>query len=303
MLKEIAWLFIKLGTTAFGGPAAHIAMMEDEIVRKRRWMDRQHFLDLVGATNLIPGPNSTEMAIHCGYHRAGVTGLIVAGTCFILPAILLTSLLAHFYLRYGALPQVAPFLYGIKPAIIVVILNAVFRLGRQAAKGWKLVAIGLAVAVTNFIGGYEIFCILAGGVIGGFAIRLSERLGTFSAFFPISTLSISAFPAILQGMEKADASLLKLFLSFLKIGATLFGSGYVLVAYLDGEFVQGLQWITRQQLLDAIAIGQFTPGPVLSTATFIGYQMTGGQGALLATLGIFLPSFIFVLIINPLFRA
>lgn len=297
-LKEIGLLFFKLGLIAFGGPAAHIAMMEEEIVSKKKWMNRQHFLDLIGVTNLIPGPNSTEMAIHCGYYKAGIPGLITAGLAFILPAVLITGVLAYLYVNFGTLPELQPFLYGIKPAVIVIILNAVYKLSIKAFKGWKLIFIGISVAVINFLGMNEIYSILLGGIFGALFILLSERKKKLNSVLPIEIFFIISF--FIQAIEKNELSLTKIFLIFLKIGAVLFGSGYVLVAYLDGEIVQGLQWLSRQELLDAIAIGQITPGPVLSTATFIGYQLSGISGALIATAGIFLPSFIFVLIVNPI---
>jgi len=298
-LKEVAFVFLKLGIIAFGGPAAHIGMFEEEVVSKRKWMSRQHFLDLMGATNLIPGPNSTEMTIHCGYHRAGIPGLIVGGISFIFPSVIITGFLAYLYVAYGTLPQVEPFLYGIKPAVIVIILNAVYKLGLKAIKGWKLLLIALVVVAINFLGVNEIFSILFGGLFGAFFIYLSEKKNTLNSVSIFFFSIISSIP-ILQEVEKSDLSITKLFFVFLKIGAVLFGSGYVLVAYLDGEIVQGLQWLSRKELLDAIAIGQFTPGPVLSTATFIGYQLAGIGGAIVATIGIFLPSFLFVFIVNPI---
>ncbi|HCY76120.1 MAG TPA: chromate transporter [Ignavibacteriales bacterium] len=297
---EIAKLFLKLGLIAFGGPAAHIAMMEDEVVTKRKWLDRQHFLDLIGATNLIPGPNSTEMAIHTGYLKAGFPGLIIAGVCFIFPAVLITGVFAYLYVQYGTLPEVEPFLYGIKPAVIIIILNAVYRLGATAIREWKFISIAITIAIINFIGLNEIYSILIGGIFGTLFIYISEKKNQLNSLIPLGFLSVISSSYFFQSIEKSEVSLTKLFLIFLKIGAVLFGSGYVLVAYLNGELVQGLNWLSKQELLDAIAIGQFTPGPVLSTATFIGYQIDGIQGALIATLGIFLPSFIFVLIINPI---
>jgi chromate transporter len=299
-IKQILFLFLKLGLIAFGGPAAHIAMFEDEVVSKRKWMDRQHFLDLVGATNLIPGPNSTEMAIHCGYHHGGVAGMFAAGFSFMLPAVLLTGILAYFYALYGNLPQVEPFLYGIKPAVIVIVLNAVYKLGQKAVKGWKLAFIAIAVAAINSGGVNEIFSILIGGIGGALFLYVSENKNWLLSLFPFAALSLVTLPPVFQQISREEASLTKLFLTFLKIGAVWFGSGYVLVAYFDGEFVQGLQWLTRQELLDAIAVGQFTPGPFLSSATFIGYQIAGINGALLATIAIVIPSFIFVIILNPL---
>ena len=288
-LAELFKLFIKLGFTAFGGPAAHIAMLEDEAVTRRKWMSREHFLDLMGATNLIPGPNSTEMVMHVGLHRAGIAGMIVAGLSFILPAAGLTLLLAVFYVKYGSLPAVEPFLVGIKPAVLVVILAAVIKLGKKALKKQAYAIIGLAVMAAGLLGVNEVAAILGGGLIGMLSIQVSKRMYSHSwLMFPL--LSITQVP---------NEKLGTLFLTFLKIGAILFGSGYVLVAYLEGELIEKLGWLTQQQLLDAIAAGQFTPGPVLTTATFIGYQVAGYAGAGLATLGIFLPSFCFVAIVNP----
>jgi chromate transporter len=290
-LKEVAKLFFKLGFIAFGGPAAHIAMMEEEVVTKRKWMSREHFLDLMGATNLIPGPNSTEMTMHCGYHRAGVAGLFVAGISFIFPAVLLTGILAYFYVTYGKIPAVESFLYGIKPAVLAIILGAIYKLGKKALKNWQLGIIGVIVIAANWMGLSEVLAILGGGLLGiiWFNLLQRDRLSSFAPFF------ILWFSTTLT-----EVNTWKLFLVFLKVGAILFGSGYVLVAYLDGELVEGLGWLTRSELLDAIAIGQFTPGPVLSTSTFIGYQINGVGGAIAATLGIFLPSFLFVWLLNPI---
>jgi chromate transporter len=318
-LKELFLLFTKLGLITFGGPAVHIAIFEDEVISKRKWMNRQHFLDLVGATNLIPGPNSTEMAIHCGYHRAGIAGAFVAGLSFTFPAVLITGVIAYFYALYGDLPAVKPFLYGIKPAVIIIILNAVYKLGGKAVKyeptfdtrekshssstrmksSWKLILLALVVTLANFFGVNEISSILFGGIIGGLFIYLSEKKNIINSFSPIFLFSFFAITPAVQEFARSEASLSKLFLSFLKIGAVWFGSGYVLVAYFDGEFVQGLNWLTRQELLDAIAVGQFTPGPFLSSATFIGYQIAGLYGAALATIAIIIPAFIFVFILNP----
>ncbi|MEM7366963.1 MAG: chromate efflux transporter [Bacteroidota bacterium] len=289
-LITIGGLFLRLGFTAFGGPAAHIAMLEEEVVSRRKWMSRQHFLDLMGATNLIPGPNSTEMVMHTGLHHAGVPGMLVAGLSFILPAAGLTLLLAYFYVAYGSLPQVAPFLIGVQPAVLVIISGAIFKLGKKALKHRYYLLIGLAVMAASLGGINEVLAILAGGFVGMLGIRAKEHY-----FSP----SILFFPVLSLTEVEAD-KLWALFLSFLKIGAILFGSGYVLVAYLEGELVEKLGWLTQQQLLDAIAAGQFTPGPVLTTATFIGYQIGGWSGAALATLGIFLPSFCFVALLNPL---
>jgi chromate transporter len=297
-LSELAKLFFKLGAIGFGGPAAHIAMMEDEVVTRKQWLTREHFLDLVGATNLIPGPNSTEMAIHVGYIRAGWFGLIVAGFCFILPAVIITAVLAWLYVAYGSLPQVAPLLYGIKPAVLAVIFAAVWKLGKTAIKNRKLLLIGFAVAIAVLLGVNETIALLLGGIIGMIflKIRRSHLSGAiilpFISSIPPSTLTQTSFPA-------TNVPLWQLGLFFLRVGSVLYGGGYVLVAFLQSGLVDNLGWLTQQQLLDAIAIGQFTPGPVLSTATFIGYVIAGIPGAIVATIGIFLPSFIFVALLNP----
>jgi len=294
-LKEIAKVFTKLGIIGFGGPAAHIAMMREEVVVKRKWMDEQHFLDLLGATNLIPGPNSTEMAIHIGYDKAGWKGLIIAGLCFILPAVFLTGVLAYFYKNYGELPQVQPFIYGIKPAIIAIILGAVFPLARKSIKSLFLAFIGLIVLVASLFGTNEIILMFGAGFLAYvvFYINTTKR----------STLqSLIALPLILSIQSTFFTTTNRqLFWIFLKIGAILYGSGYVLFAFLDTELVQkGL--LTREQLMDAIAVGQFTPGPVFSSVTFIGFQINGLSGAILSTIAIFLPSFILVALLNPLMK-
>ena len=303
-LLELARLFLKLGVIGFGGPAAHIAMMEDEVVTRRKWMSRQHFLDLIGATNLIPGPNSTEMTMHVGYQRAGFVGLVEAGVCFILPAALSTGLLAWAYVRYGQVPQIEPFLYGIKPAVLIVILAAIRKLAGKAMKGWRLNVIGVLVIVLALGGMNEVLAILLGGIVGMLWLRSTGGdPGTKQGFLPPPLPGAAEGAGIAAGAAAtgfAAVSLGQLFLVFLKIGAVLFGSGYVLIAFMEGELVQGLGWLTQTQLLDAIAIGQFTPGPVLSTATFVGYQIAGVSGAVVATLGIFLPSFLFVALLNPL---
>lgn len=300
-LREIALLFLKLGIIGFGGPAAHIAMMQDEIVTRRKWMSEQHFLDLVGATNLIPGPNSMEMSIHCGFHRGGWRGLLLGGASFALPAVLITGGLAWVYAKYHTVPAFGAFLFGIKPAVLAVILRAVFKLGQKALKEWLLGVVGLGVLALSLAGVDEIIAILAGGIVGMAALNVARSgEGTGRPALPLLALGALSGSAGGGASGVAGASLLKLFLSFLKIGSVLFGSGYVLVAYLDGELVERLGWLTKVQLLDAIAIGQLTPGPVLSTSTFVGYQIQGVRGAMVATLGIFLPSFIFVAILNPL---
>lgn len=289
-LTEIMKLFLKLGTVAFGGPVAHIAMMEDEVVKKRRWMTHEHFLDLVGATNMIPGPNSSEMAMHCGHERAGWRGLLIAGLSFIIPAVLITSVLAWLYKIYGQLPDVAPFIYGIKPAVIAIIASALIGLGRKAVKNTELAVLGILTCGACLAGMNEIVALFGCGAIGIIVYLSKKSVNKLNTFIPISLLQI------IPVTTSADA--VKLFMTFLKIGALLYGSGYVLFAFLDTELVsKGL--LSRQELTDAIAIGQFTPGPVLSTATFIGWQLNGASGAILATIGIFLPSFLLVAILNP----
>ncbi|MGZ5254284.1 MAG: chromate transporter [Flavitalea sp.] len=279
-IKELVKLFLKLGIIGFGGPAVHIAMMEEEVVRKRKWMSHQHFLDLVGATNLIPGPNSTEMTMHIGHERAGTKGLIIAGLCFILPAVFITAVFAWAYAKYGQLPNVQPFLYGITPAIISVIFVTMINLGRKAVKSIQLAIIGILCAVAVLAGINEIYVLFGAGLLG-ILLYISQRRTT-NGFLPV--LLIPSW---------------KVFLLFLKIGSILYGSGYVLFAFLDAELVaKGL--LTKQQLIDAIAVGQFTPGPVFSSATFIGWQIGGMAGAIAATIGIFLPSFLFVALLNPL---
>ena len=294
-LAEIAKVFFKLGLFAFGGPAAHIAMMESEVVNKRKWMSRQHFLDLIGATNLIPGPNSTEMTMHCGHERGGFKGLFVAGISFIFPAILITGLLAYLYVEYGELPEVEPFIFGIKPAVLAVIASAVFKLGKKAIKSWELAILGLITLILSLLGVSEVIALLGVGVLGMFYFYSKSKIST-------STKSILPFFLVnvtVGGVTKLTT--IGVFLTFLKVGSILYGSGYVLFAYLDAELVEK-GYLTSQQLLDAIAVGQFTPGPVLSTSTFIGYQLSGFLGAIAASTGIFLPSFIFVLILNPFIK-
>lgn len=285
-------MFFKLGCFAFGGPAAHIAMMEDEIVVKRKWMTRDYFLDMIGSTNLIPGPNSTEMTMHCGYEYAGRKGLFVAGLCFIFPATIITAVLAYFYVQYGSLPEVAPFIFGIKPAVLVIIASAIFKLGKKAIKRKELLILGVLVLVASLSGVNEITALLSAGLIGVLYNSLYTKFK--SRLNSLSPLSIAAI-----GSSIFKISSTKLFLVFLKVGAILYGSGYVLFAFLDTELV-ARGWLTRAELIDAIAVGQFTPGPILSTSTFIGYQLSGFTGAIAATAGIFLPSFLFVLILNPL---
>ena len=289
-LTEIAKLFFKLGCIAFGGPAVHIAMMEDEVVKKRKWMTQEHFLDLIGATNLIPGPNSTEMTMHCGYERGGWKGLFTAGFCFIFPAVVITSVFAWLYQEYGQLPNVEPFIYGIKPAVIAIILIAAYRLGKKAIKTTELAILGALTLIASLLGVNEIIALFGCGLLGVILYLIKKSYKNLNGFTPL---------LLLQSVSLSKIGTFKIFLTFLKVGAILYGSGYVLFAFLDIELV-GNGWLTRQALIDAVAVGQITPGPVLTTATFIGWQMNGITGAIAATVGIFLPSFLFVLLLNPL---
>lgn len=294
-LKEIAKLFLKLGFIGFGGPAAHIAMMRDEVVVKRKWMNEQHFLDLLGATNLIPGPNSTEMAIHIGYDKGGWKGLITAGLCFILPAVFITGIFAVLYHNYGQLPEVQPFIYGIKPAIIAVIIGAVYPLARKSVKSFFLGFIGVVVLVASLMGINEIYLMFGAGLLAlALYVVQNRKTDILQSFIPLTILQVTQ-------TTLWTATNINLFWTFLKIGCILYGSGYVLFAFLDTELVAtGL--LTRQQLMDAIAIGQFTPGPVFSSVTFIGFQINGWSGAIVSTIAIFLPSFVFVALLNPLVK-
>ena len=303
-LREVAALFLKLGTTAFGGPAAHIAMMDQEIVRDRGWLTREQFLDLLGATNLIPGPNSTEMAIHLGLLRAGWRGLIVGGACFILPAMTITLALAWVYVRFGALPEVAWLMYGVKPVIIAIVVQALWGFASKAVKGPLTGAVGGAVLFLSFLGWDEVLLLLVGGIVVMLASSLPGRWARPATAAAVSGSILSASPTLaatsLTVGSASPVSLWALTGFFLKVGSVLFGSGYVLLAFLRGGLVQRWGWLTDQQLMDAIAVGQFTPGPVFTTATFIGYVLAGLPGALLATWGIFFPSFVFVAASSPL---
>ena len=296
-LREVAAVFLKLGVIGFGGPAAHIALMREEVVTRRKWLSDGRFLDLLGMTNLIPGPNSTEMAIYLGYRRAGWPGLVAGGVCFIVPAMVIVWALAAAYVRYGGEPQVGWLLYGVKPVIIAVVVQAIWGLGRAAVKGTLLAAVALAVFALALMGLDEIALLFAGGLV--VPLARGVRGAWAAAATPAATLLGGAVPAAAQGAV-APASLATLFFTFLKIGSVLYGSGYVLLAFLRADFVHRLGWLTDRQLVDAIAIGQFTPGPVLTTATFVGYLVAGGPGAVLATVGIFLPSFVFVAASRPL---
>ncbi|MFZ5875224.1 MAG: chromate efflux transporter [Nitrospirota bacterium] len=304
-LSELGALFLKLGTIGFGGPAAHIAMMEDEVVRRRGWLTREQFLDYLGATNLIPGPNSTEMAIHIGHARAGWPGLLVAGCAFILPATLIVAALAWAYVRFGALPQVAGVLYGVKPVVIAVVIQALWGLGRSAVTSYRLAALGLASATAILLGVHELAVLAAAAAAGAMLARPPDAgggtwkaaaLATTAGVFPVSTAALAAGSTA----GPAAVSLTSLFGAFVKIGAVLFGSGYVLLAFLRADFVERFGWLTEQQLLDAVAVGQVTPGPLFTTATFVGYLVAGWPGAVLATIGIFLPAFVFVALSGPL---
>ena len=299
-LRELAILFLKLGTIAFGGPAAHIALFETEVVSKRRWIDRQQFLDLLGAANLIPGPTSTETAIAVGYARAGWPGLCVAGACFILPAALITGVFAWAYVRFGSLPQAEAILSGVKPAVLAVIAIAISRLGKTAFKDSGLAVLG-ALALAAFFFGINAAVILFGGGLLGMLARRLTKLRATSAL-ALAPLFPSA-PVVFAASTTTAPSLVGIVLYFLKLGAVLYGGGYVLLAFLEQGLVHQHAWLTQQQLLDAVAIGQFTPGPVFSTATFIGYLLGGPRGAAVATVGIFLPSFFYVGLLAPfLFR-
>lgn len=318
-LWEVVGVFLRLGFTAFGGPAAHIAMMREEIVQRRKWISDQYFVDLMGEVNLIPGPSSTELAIYLGYVRAGWLGLILVGACFIGPAMLIVLALAWAYVRFGTLPQVAWLLYGIKPVIIAIIAYALWGLCRTVLKGWRQVTLALLVVALYLLEVNVLILLFGGALLFGIGRWLELWRGRGK-----ETAASLALPFLLSGMGAMKSmagvwqrvaptalnmgmlapavpfSLLTLFLTFLKIGAVLYGSGYVLLAFLRTDFVLNLRWLTDRQLLDAVSIGQFTPGPVSSTATFVGYLVGGWQGALVATLGIFLPSFVFIPVIHPI---
>ncbi|MFT3895854.1 MAG: chromate efflux transporter [Anaerolineales bacterium] len=289
---EVLTAFLKLGFTAFGGPAAHIGLFRDEFVRRRKWLTDEAFLDLLGATNLIPGPNSTEMAIHIGFERAGWLGLIAGGLGFIVPAMLIVLVLAWFYVQYGSTPQAAWLLYGVKPVMIAIILQALWELGRKAIKDVLTVTIGLVCLILYFFGVNEILLMFA----GGFVVMLIRNWTRLQNVTPAILIPLLSTPVL----APVTFSLSTLFLTFFKIGAILYGSGYVLIAFLRADFVERLHWLTEAQLIDAIAIGQITPGPLFTSATFIGYILGGVPAALLATLGIFLASFVFVAISNPI---
>lgn len=294
-IRELALLFTRLGFTAFGGPAAHISMLHDEVVTRRRWLDDQRFLDMIGVTNLIPGPNSTEMTMHVGHERAGWLGLITAGVCFIVPAALIVTLLAWAYVEYGATPSGEALLYGIKPVVVIIITQALIKLGGSAVKGWATGLVGMAAGISYLVGVNELALLALGGLVV-LGLRSAGQLGLMSVI-PVGMTSFAVATS-----SSDPLSLWRLFLVFLKAGAFLYGSGYVLLAFLHSDLVDGLQVLTERQLLDAISIGQVTPGPVLTTATFIGYVLGGLPGAAVATIGIFLPAFLFVGAVTPFVR-
>jgi chromate transporter len=294
-VREVARVFLKLGTTGFGGPVAHIAMMHDETCQRRKWVSEDRFVDLLGAANLIPGPSSTEMAIYLGYERAGWKGLIAGGGCFILPAMLIVLSLAWAYVKYGSAPQATWLLYGIKPVVVGVIVQALWKLLRTAVKNPLLAAVGLLV-LGLYLGGFNAIALIFGSGFLVMAIRNGWRMRR-GGWPVLAILPALGLPA---GAAGAPFSLTGLFLTCLKIGSVVFGSGYVLLAFLRADFVQRLGWLTDHQILDAVAVGQFTPGPVFTTATFIGYLLGGVPGAILGTIGVFLPSFFFAAAVFPL---
>ena len=316
---EVSGLFLKLGATGFGGPAAHIALMRREAVERRKWLTENAFLDLLGATHLIPGPNSTEMAIHIGYLRAGWPGLIAAGVCFIVPAMLLVSGMAWMYLKSGAVPQIAWMLYGIKPVVLALILHAVWGLGRSLLTDAKRKLAFVAVLALYFAGAGEIALLFGTGILSLGAGWIGPRRkdpdsdggpggqgpggqgsggGPMRALVPALAVGAGSGVAV-AGFAAVPFTLTLLFLKFLKIGSVLYGSGYVLLPFLKSEFVERAGWLSETQVMDAVSVGQFTPGPFFTTATFIGHILGGVPGGLLATLGIFLPAFVFVALSNP----
>ncbi len=296
-VREVALLFLKLGTIGFGGPAAHIALMREEVVRRRGWIADQRFLDLIGVTNLIPGPNSTELAIHLGYERARWRGLVAAGVCFIVPAMLIVVALAWAYVEYGETPAVEGVLYGIKPIVVAIIVMALFGLFRTAVKGPLLAGVAVVVLLAYLFGINELLLLVLGALVV-MSVRTRGSWWGESGGVHGTTLPFLLAAALPVFSDASPGQLTRLFLTFLKIGAVLYGSGYVLLAFLRGDFVERLGWLTQEQLLDAVSIGQVTPGPVFTTATFVGYVVAGFPGAVLATVGIFLPSFLFVALIT-----
>jgi chromate transporter len=303
-LLEVARVFLRLGATAFGGPAAHIAVMEDELVRRRRWVSRERFLDLLGAANLVPGPNSTELAIHLGYVRAGWPGLVVAGACFIVPAAVMVGVLAWAYVRLGALPDAEAILAGVKPVVLVVVADALARFARtvvlrpsfDARERVGAAALVAAAIVATLLGANELLVLLGAGALS--ALRVLRPRAPACVASP--ALTAAALPLCLAAASATPATATGLFAVFVKIGSVLYGSGYVLLAFLRADLVERLGWLTDAQLLDAVAVGQVTPGPVFTTATFVGYLAAGPAGAAAATIGIFLPAFVLVALSGPL---
>ena len=303
-LIELAKLFLKLGSISFGGPAAHIAMMEDEVVRRKQWLTQEEYLDLLGATNLIPGPNSTELAIHIGHRQAGWLGLLVAGVCFILPAVVIVTVIAWFYVKLGDLPETEGILAGIRPVILVILIQALWRLGCTAVKSWTLAVIAAIAMIANACGFNELLVLISSGVLLSLTrIIPHTHSGTQPLFLSVlGGGSILPFAGVAAPVLTTSTpfSLWWLFLFFLKVGSVLFGSGYVLLSFLRADLVEHWNWLTSDQLLDAISVGQVTPGPVFTTATFIGFYMGGLVGAVVATVGIFVPAFFFVAISVPI---
>ena len=310
-LAEVMEVFVRLGCTAFGGPAAHMAMMREEVVRRRHWISEERFVDLMGVTNLIPGPSSTELAIYLGYLRAGWPGLLLAGVCFITPAMLIVLALAWAYVTYGVLPQIGWLFYGIQPVVVAIIAQAIWNLGRAVFKGPLTMVLALLVLILYFLNVNVLILLFGGAALYALLRFLTSH---WRKKPPVTSLSVSLLAADLRAPGKPLVSLLHagalaavtpislglIFLTFLKLGAVVYGSGYTLLAFLRTDLVQNLHWLTDKQLLDAVSIGQFTPGPVFTTATFIGYVIGGWPAALLATLGIFLPSFVFIALVHPL---
>lgn len=287
-LREIAAVFLRLGTIAFGGPAAHTAMMRDELVRRRGWVSDQRFLDLIGATNLIPGPNSTELAIHLGWDRGRWRGLLLAGSCFIVPAALMVTVLAWLYVEHGETPAMEGLLYGVVPVVIAIVVHALTGLLRTVLTGRWPVVLVVAALSAYLLGVHELVVLFSGAALGlgAYAVRQARDQHQLLLLPVLATLP--TYP------DPSGTQLAQLFGTMVKIGAVLYGSGYVLLAFLEGDFVDRLGWVTQEQLLDAVAVGQVTPGPVFTTATFLGYLVAGPAGAFVATVGIFLPSFLFV---------
>jgi chromate transporter len=305
-LGEIAWVFLKLGTIAFGGPAAHLAMMEEEFVRRRQWITHAEFLDRLATANLIPGPSSTEVAIFVGQLKRGWRGLIVAGCCFIIPATVIVSVIAWSYVRFGSLPKVESVLSSIKPAVVAIVIQALGKLRRTGVRTPLLAVIAVLAAVLSLIGVSPVLVLVFAGSLSASALTMKNRLlgvGVGAVRlqkvvgFPKAVASAMAMAAVGAAFPVEQA---RLFLSFLKVGSVVFGSGYVLLAFLRTEFVERLHWLTDKQLIDAVAVGQFTPGPLFTTATFIGYVVAGWMGAVVATVGIFLPGFVLVAVSGPL---